>query len=147
MAQQQQLSGPHLSVAAFCEKVLVEVDQVVSLIRLVDRFTVSGTAPEMPAVTLNMYLVIGFKAGFIRGKQTVRVVPTSPTGREMASNEWPQLFEGDDRGNLIVSQMNFLAQEEGLYWFDITCDGVPVTRLPLRVMYQQVASSSPGKPR
>jgi hypothetical protein len=147
MAEQGQLSGPHLFIAAFCEKVLIEANQIVSLIRLVDRFTVSGTAAEMSPATLNMYLVVGFKSGFIRGKQTIRVVPTSPTGREMAPVEFPQLFEGDDRGNMIAAEMNFLAQEEGLYWFDVTCDSVPITRIPLRVMYQRVASASPGRPR
>lgn len=147
MAEQPMLSGPHLQVAGFCEKVLIESDQVVSLIRLVDRFTVNGPTPEMTPAILDMYLVIAFKSGFVREKHTVRVVPNTPSGRELAAHEWPTLFEGDDRGNMIVSRLKFLAEEEGLYWFDVSCGGILVTRIPLRVIYQRVAYATPGQSR
>ncbi len=135
---QENLSGPHLQVAAFCEKVLFEADQVASLIRLVDRFNVAGPSPEMPPTTLIFFLVISFKAGFIRGKHMVRITPTSPTGVEMPTIEIPQLFEGEDRGTMIAAQMNFLAQEEGLYWFKVFFESALVTQMPLRVIYQRV---------
>ena len=135
---QENLSGPHLQVAAFCEKVLIETDQVASLIRLLDRFNVAGPTPEMPPTTLTFFLVISFKAGFIRGKHTVRVSPISPSGVEMPTFEIPQLFEGEDRGTMVAAQMNFLAQEEGLYWFRVFFESALVTQMPLRVTYQRV---------
>ena len=91
---QENSSGPHLQVAAFCEKVLIETNQVVSLIRLVDRFNVSGPSPEMPPVNLHFFLVISFKAGFIRGKHVVKVIPVSPSGVDMPSFEMPQCLKG-----------------------------------------------------
>jgi len=41
-------TGPHIVNATFCEKVLIEPDGVLSLIRLVDRFTQTATGPEPP---------------------------------------------------------------------------------------------------
>jgi hypothetical protein len=142
--EQQNLSGPHLQIAAFCEKVLIEADQVASLIRVVDRFTVNGPTREMSPAVLTFFIVVSFKAGFIRGKHMVKVVPVSPTGVELPSIEAPQLFEGEDRGAMLAAQMNFLAQEEGLYWFRVYFEEGLVTQMPLRVIYQRVAFGGPA---
>lgn len=51
---------------------------------------------------------------------------------------FPVLFEGDDdRGNALIAQMNFVANQEGLYWFDVHLNEELATRMPLRVAYQQ----------
>ena len=48
------------------------------------------------------------------------------------------LFEGDDeRGAGIVNQIQFVAQEPGLYWFEISVNGQSYTNVPLRVVYQR----------
>jgi hypothetical protein len=140
---QLRISGPHLAIAVFCEKVLIEADQVVSLIRIVDRFFVNGPTPELTPTPLSFFVVVSFKAGFIRGKHRVKIVPVSPNGVELPSIESPQLFEGDDRGAMLAAQMTFLVQEEGLYWFNVYFEEELITKMPLRVIYQRVASSGP----
>lgn len=40
--------GPYVQVAAFCEKVLVEQDGVVTLVRLIDRLTHQAVGPGAP---------------------------------------------------------------------------------------------------
>jgi hypothetical protein len=142
--EQQSFSGPHLALAVFCEKVLIEADQVASLIRMVDRFIVNGPSPEMTPAALNFFLVVSFKSGFIRGKHKIKIVPVSPTGVELPSFEAPQLFEGEDRGAMLAAQMNFLVQEEGLFWFNVYFEEALVTRMPLRVIYQRVAFAGPA---
>jgi hypothetical protein len=134
---QESLSGPHLQLACFCEKVLIEASQVVSLIRIVDRFTVSGQTPEMAPASISVFMVVSFKAGFIRGKHKIRVAAVSPNGTDLPPIEIPQLFEGEDRGCMIATQMNMLVQEEGLYWFRVFFEDIPVTQMPLRVVYQR----------
>ena len=57
------VGGPYLSVAVLCEKVLREADGVSSIIRIVDRITVSAKGkeapPDMPPVPVNLTAVIG----------------------------------------------------------------------------------------
>src|SRR5437899_4300072 len=133
----ESVGGPYLQVASFCEKVLIEAGQIASIIRLVDRFMVNGPTPEMQPTMLNFYMVISLKSGFVRGKHTIRIAPSSPTGKEMPAFNAPQLFEGENRGVMLAAMMNFQVQEEGIYWFDVYFEDQLMTRMPLQVIYQQ----------
>ncbi len=58
----------------------------------------------------------------------------------MASVQIPVNFEGDDdRGVAVALPMAFPVQEPGVYWFDIQINLQSLTKLPLRVLYQQIA--------
>ncbi len=58
----------------------------------------------------------------------------------MASLQLPVNFEGDDdRGVAIALPIAFPVQEPGVYWFDIQISGRSLTKIPLRVLYQQIA--------
>jgi len=137
---QEPIFRPHLAIAVFCEKVLKEADGVLSLIRVVDRFRVPGTSPEMQKSSIRFTMVIMFRSGFIRGKTNISVTPYSPSKKELPGTNLPVLFEGDDeRGVVIAAEINFAVEEEGLYWFDLAVMGEVVTRMPLRIEYQQTA--------
>jgi len=146
VAEQRQLLNAHLSMAVFCEKVLREADNVLSIIRVIDRFNVFGPTPEMKQpYPLPFTILVSFKSGILRGKQLLEIRPISPTGTEMQSFSFPMLFEGDDeRGNAVIAPMTFIAEAEGLYWFDVYLNGEVVTRMPLRITYQQAGFSIPG---
>ena len=77
-------TGPYLTMATLCERAIREVDGVVSLIRVVDKVTntVGGPVmPEMlPAVPVNLTLVIMLRAGEASGPYTLKVRPEPPTG-------------------------------------------------------------------
>jgi hypothetical protein len=151
MAEQQQLSGPHIQLAVLCEKVLIERDGVPSIIRIIDRFNISGSTPEMPPNQITFTMFISFKSGFYRGKAALKVNPISPSGKELPAMTFPVLFEGDDeRGVFIQANMAMLIQEEGLYWFDLLLQGLAnhdlqVTRVPMRVVYQQLGFATSQK--
>jgi len=130
-------------MAVFCEKVLRESDNVLSVIRVIDRFNVVGATPEMQPTILQFTVLVSFKSGFLRGKQRLTIRPIDPDKQEGAQMMFPMLFEGDeDRGNALIAGMNFVAQKEGLYWFDIYLNEELVTRMPLRVAYQQVGQAT-----
>lgn len=132
--------GPYLQVALFCEKVLREVDGVVSLIRIVDKWTVNGVAEVMPLTVIQTTLVIMMKSGIHRGSSQVTVTPTSPSGKLMQAITLPTIFEGDDdRGIALIAGIGFPVQEDGLYWFEVAVDGQAFTKLPLRVAYLRAA--------
>jgi hypothetical protein len=89
--------------------------------------------------------VVMFKVGILRGKNTIRIRPISPNGQEMPSMEFPMLFEGDeDRGVGVLTEVNFPVSEEGLYWFDVFLLDELITRMPLRVTYQQIGMTTAG---
>ena len=137
--EQHQIFRAHLAMAVFCEKVLRETDNVLSVVRVIDRFNVAGATPEMQPSLLQFTILISFKSGFLRGKQPLTIRPKDPDGNEMASMTFPMLFEGDeDRGNALMTPTQFVVNKEGLYWFDVYLNDELVTRMPLRVAYQQL---------
>ena len=142
----EEFSGPFISMALICERVLQERDGVVSLIRVVDRFYVHGTAKEMPQSQITGTLMIGMKSGFQRGKMHVKVKLRTPSGKELPEQEFPVLFEGEDRGIGVIAPFNLGVDEEGLYWFDVFLEENLITRIPIRVVYQRRAQPQSAPP-
>ena len=99
----------------------------------------------MQPIVLQFMVYIGFKSGFLRGKQKISLRPKSPKGMDMPAMDIPVLFEGDDdRGPAIAFQVNWPVEEEGLFWWDLYLNDELITRMPLRVDYQQVRMPIPG---
>lgn len=142
----QLTGGPYVATAVFCEKVLQDKDGVASLIRIIDR--VAFSLPEgQAAPPLSIWAAITIKAGFMHGKYTLALRGNSPSGRQMPDMSVPVLFEGEDRGVGIYAQMNLAQLEEGLYWFDVIVEETLLTRMPLRILFQQVSlQASLGQP-
>ena len=140
--------GPWLQVAVLCEKVLQEASGTLSAIRIVDRLTATAQGPEapelMPALLVNLQALIVFRSGEAKGSYTVTLQPVLPSGLKPQSVSAPVLLEGDDRGAHLIFAMNFQAQEEGLYWFEVLLKDELVTRIPLRVVYQRISMSQSG---
>ncbi len=134
--------GPYIAVAVFCEKVLREQDGVLSAIRIVDRIiqTAIGGGPqdEVLPVTVNLTAFVALKSGSARGTHEVTVRPEKPSGMRLPVVRISALLEGEERGTNIVMPMQFVADEEGLYWFDIVIDEQLLTRIPLRVVIRRV---------
>lgn len=139
------MSGPHLALAILCDRVLQEKDGVMSLIRVVDRFNVSGTEREMPPSPVQTTLVVVLKSGDYDGKGHIKVRPQAPSGKLVMEREFPVLFEGQDRGVGIVASITFMLDEEGLYWIDVLFEDAVMTRIPLRVVYHWVGQTPPQK--
>lgn len=103
----EQFGGPYLAVATFCENVIEDKQGTLSLIRLIDRMTLTTSGPDapekMPPVPLRTTMVLAFKSGFAKGSHRVRVEPTNPDGQPLPEVTLPMQLEGDDRGaNLIL---------------------------------------------
>lgn len=144
-------SGPFLSAALLCERVLVEQDGVASLIRIVDRRLHTQVGPdapdEMPAVSIDWSLVLLFKAGSARGRSEVLLQIEAPSGLRLGDPiRLPVLFEGEDRGVQLVAQLGLELSEEGLYWINVRLDGRPITRVPFRLVYQRLSGSAARPP-
>lgn len=139
--------GPYVTTATFCERVLQEASGVLSLIRVVDRMTTnaSGPAPpeEMPSARLDWTLVITLKSGDARGSHPVRITPQLPSGETLRPITLSAHFEGDNKGQNLISQINMELKLPGIYWFHIHVDDQLMTKVPLEVIYSRVVTPGP----
>lgn len=142
--------GPYLSVAAFCEQVIEDKSGVLSLIRIVDRMTITAQGPtapeEMPPAMLNWFLVLVLKSGEARGSQTVKIEPELPSGLRLEPTMLPVHLEGGNRGQNIVSKLNMKLEMAGIYWFRILIDDQFLTQIPVEVIYSKVMTPQPRPP-
>ena len=137
--------GPYVQAACICEMVLMEGTGVASLIRIIDtleHIQASPNPPEdMPPVPYNMKFVLMLKSGKARGRHDVRVVPQLPTGETKGELVRTVHFEGEERGCNLITNMAFVFEHEGLYWFNVWLDDEKLTAIPFRVKYNRVVTS------
>lgn len=141
-----EIGGPYVAVAALCEKVLQDNEGRMSMINVVDRWTVNTSGPDapeqMPQATITATMVLVFKSGLFRGAASVKVVVIKPNGERGPEVTFPALFEGEDRGVGIISNTNFVLDEPGLYWINVYVQDELKTRMPLRLIYQRMVVGS-----
>jgi hypothetical protein len=141
---------PYVQVACFCEKVLRELDNVPTLIRIVDTFQIEPEMPLPPGVTfaLPLTLFIALKAGDVKGEHAVGLQLTKPSGAAGPLREWPTMFSGDENGVNLQISFNIPDPEIGLYWVDVLWvdDGEVLTRVPLRVKPKTPSVSTGHEP-
>jgi hypothetical protein len=132
--------GPWVQMALFCQLVLEDTDGVLTPVRVVDRIVRSVVGPgpptEMEPFEYELYLVVALKPGDARGRSVVTVELEDPSGETRPGPSVTALFESADRGFQWVVHLRLRIDREGLYWFNVRCDGRLLTRMPLRVVYQ-----------
>lgn len=149
------MTGPYVAAALFCERVLQEGDGVLSAIRIIDQQILHALGTELPAdmppAIMSATLLITLKAGQTRGRYAVRVAPEAPSGEQLPAVDFAVNFHGGDgeQGINLVVPLQMQVAQEGLYWFDVlwldsrseATEPALLTRVPLRVVYQPVATS------
>jgi hypothetical protein len=134
---------PFVAVACVCEKVLVEADNVVSLVRIVDTFALQipdehhEASPGPPAV-FAFTAFASLKSGDVTGKHEVSLVLRRPGGAQEEPISWPVVLTGGEQGvNLTVSfgiaGKAGAPPELGLYWIDLLWRNEVLTSIPLRL--------------
>ena len=135
-------TGPYLKAAVFCDNVIEGKDGVLSLIRVIDRATLTAAGPqapaEMPPVARELKLVLMFISGRARGTHSVELKVEKPNGDIREEWSGTVFFEGEDRGANLIIQMSFSFEIEGLYWFHLFVGDSLLTKLPFRLIYQRV---------
>lgn len=135
--------GPHLSAAVLCQHVLEEKDGVNSLIRMIDRLTITtGAVQAMPEFQATLLLYLSFKSGSAKGNYEAGVVFVNPEGEEEQRMTIPFFCEGEERGNNIRVALNLSIKRPGLYWFNIFLADQMITRVPLRVIHMKTAQGN-----
>jgi hypothetical protein len=130
---------PWVNVAAFCQTSIREHGSGnLSIIKVNDGMTLVGVTKEMQPTPVQLTMVLILKAGDMQGQYSVKVRCVSPTGTETTGPDIPHFFEGGTRGIQTVLPIGMIATEPGDYWFDVLLEDEILTRVPLRVLYQQV---------
>ena len=141
--------GPYIQVAAFCEKVIEDKTNVVSLIRLIDTLTHTEARPdapeEMPPVTYPLKLVIMLKPGAARGRHELRIVPELPSGELLQPFTSSIHLAGEERGANVFADVPFTFKIEGLYWFHVYLNDILFTKIPFRMIYNRLITGAPLK--
>jgi hypothetical protein len=133
--------GPHLAVAVICERVLVEKDDVMSLIRIFDQFNLPAFDEKVLPQVAGFWLAVSFRAGKFRGSAPVSIKSWSPSGdilwEQKAKLNFPT-EKGDEQASNLLANLNIPATQEGTYWFEVAFEDKIVTRVPLRLVRQPV---------
>jgi hypothetical protein len=135
-------SKPYIVVATTCENVLIEKDNVISLIRLVDLFTIHQKPP--PAASLPMKAFISLRAGELRGPFVMKLRIRTPNGevREVPES-FPVVFNEEARAANVFFTFGIPAQA-GTYWIDLLWQEELLTSFPVSIVIAE--SAAPTEP-
>ncbi len=136
-------SGPWVSFAVLCEKTIEDKVGRLSLINIVDQVNFTpqpgqGSADQPLAIPITLVAAIGFKGGILKGPADIKLQIVKPNGEQGPSITASVLFQGDERGTNIITDMNMVLSEEGLYWVEVHVQTQFMTRIPLRLAIQRV---------
>lgn len=132
---------PYLAAAFFCEKVLEQKDDVISVIRIVDTFWVT-IPPNMPSdvkPAIQITGLLSFKKatpGQEAEKHEVRMKMVSPSGKAppVVSREI-NFKPGEIAGHNLIIGFNLGVEEFGLFQLQVSVDDDEIiTRVPFRVL-------------
>lgn len=127
---------PFVQVACVCERVLVETDNVPSLIRIADTYHLElpQALPADTAAAVNLTVYVSLKSGDVVGEHEIGLKLNRPDGLASEKRPWPAEFRGEAHGVSLRLNFTIANPAYGLYWFDVLWDGDEIlTRIPLRL--------------
>jgi hypothetical protein len=138
------MAKPFVTAAMFCEKVLQEKDDIISVMRVVDRLqygvelvpTESIKQPELPEPikpVIPIQGLISVRSGPMSSDYTIRLVMERPNKERRDILSVPVKFVSPDVGQNIILNMGIAVNEDGLYWMDVFCGEDLLTRVPLMI--------------
>jgi hypothetical protein len=137
-------TGPYIQAACFCNMVLEDKTGVLSLIRVIDTLTHTAQGPnppdDMPPIHFEGKLVLMIKSGQAVGRHDLKIVPELPSGELHDPISMSVHFDGEEKGQNIVSNLKFVFAHEGLYWFNVYLDEAKLTAIPFRIRYNRVTT-------
>lgn len=141
----------YLRSALFCERVLNEKDDVLSIIRIVDIFNVSLPRPpgeEDVRIPFPGVLILSFVALGFRGEKVLGISGRNSQGDSLFALAETIRFEGD--GDVlsanVIAELGFPISESTVVAFDVSLDGEFVTRIPVIINFSlhEVGKGVPG---
>ena len=124
---------PLVQVACVCEKVLIEPDNVPTLVRVVDTLMLQPAPPSAVPTNLQLTLFVSLKSGETVGDFEVGFRLNPPEGKDSQIRKWPVEFKGGEHGAHLKIDFVLANPSLGLYWFDVLWGDEILTRIPFRL--------------
>jgi hypothetical protein len=131
---------PYLKLGTICERVLQEKDGVLSLIRMVDRFTltISGEEPpdQLPHGLKLLTIIMSWVGGLGSHEAAFNII--SPSGETQRSPQtWSFTLDAINRGHNIIVTLPVSIAKEGVYWIEFTLNDQVKSRIPFQMIYER----------
>lgn len=139
---------PYVTAALFCEKVLQEKDEVISVMRIVDHLQYSFEGYNVPATVkpaINVQALVSVKAGPALGEHLITLELEKPDGVRKEVFAAPVSLTSPDQGQNVIAGITIGADVDGLYWMNVMWDGEILTRVPLKITRQEKPAPSATK--
>jgi hypothetical protein len=141
------VTRPIVNIATVCEKVMVEKDNVVSLIRVVDTFFVPE---EALAQAQNSFIpvtgLIVLRGGDFVGEGELSLAVESPDGKKTdVPDKFPMTFSCSDHSNNVVCNMAISLRHIGTSWVTVLWNGDLLTKFPIKLAQQTKPEMSAAK--
>jgi hypothetical protein len=125
------MAQPLLSAAFTCERILHEVDGVLTAVRIVDTFTISDP-DSSPKSLLKAWILVGFRSGEAEGTYTVSFTIRPPSGQSSPLGPAaPIELKGGAHGATLIIELAIDVRDMGVYWIDVLLDTAVVTSIPI----------------
>lgn len=133
---------PLLAAALFCDKVLERNDGVISAINVLDTYTALITPDALAhpdqRIPVSLKVLLVFKSGDATSERTLKLVLRIPTGKRKTIFEKNLPFKGGEQGVNIKVDFRLEIKTQGVYWMDVVVDDARLTRMPLKVVFQEM---------
>ncbi len=131
--------GPYVQAALLCERVVQESGGRVTIIRLIDRVVAPAVVNlgQIPQTIVSCQAVVILKTGSRPGNYKLRLLLKSPNNISLREFSLPIVLPNEeDQGVNVVMPVQFAANEEGVYWFEVRLDNeeLPLTKTSLRLV-------------
>lgn len=139
----EEIDGPFVTAAFFCERVLHEKDEVLSAMRIMDVLTLTGPGP-FPGepggpehIVYPLMALVMVRNGRGAGPAQLELRQFRANGQ--LGNVVPQAIEfgTPDQPTRIIQNVRLLITQQGLLWTEVRVDGRLLTRMPLRLIFQK----------
>ncbi|MEW6142093.1 MAG: hypothetical protein AB1597_02910 [Chloroflexota bacterium] len=136
---------PFLKFGLICEKVLVEKDNVLTIVRIIDRFEImaEGQNPpeDMPPTRILTTFTMAWVGGL--GSHSAAFSVITPTGEVRKSRRnFPFHLDTLTQTHSIVTGARVNLSTAGTYWLEFLLNDVPKGRIPFLVVYKRQQTSN-----
>jgi hypothetical protein len=131
---------PYLKLGTICERVLEEKNGMLSLIRMVDRFTITATGEEppdqLPRGLKSLTIIMSWVSGLGSHEAAFNII--SPSGETQRSPQsWSFTLDAINQGHNIIVTLPVSISKEGVYWIEFILNDQVKSRIPFQVIYKR----------
>jgi hypothetical protein len=127
--------GPHLAVAVLCADGGFDSSGHLRIDTVITRAAVDEPMPQHGIdAWFAATLIVAFRAGGARGTRRLAVTVSNELSQVADTGYWNLTFDYPEQVVGIAGPVTIAVPRLGLYWWDVTLDGQPVTRIPLEVV-------------